>query len=140
MPFSVWPGGSFGLFTDSYLKLLVVFVLMMNTLTTPKRLDQITWLIVLCCGFIAARSVFDYARGINLVEGDRLARTGGRHLRQPERSGDEHGHVPAGGGGVRAVAPVSDAAACIAAGLRDDDARDRSCSRNRAAASWGSPP
>ncbi len=73
VPFSIWPGGSFSLFTDTYLKLLVVFVLMMNTLTTPKRLDQITFLIVLCCGFIAGRSVFDYARGINLVEGNRLA-------------------------------------------------------------------
>ena len=73
VPFSVWPGGAFGLFTDSYLKLLVIFVLMMNTLTTPKRIEQITWLIVLCCGFIAARSVADYARGLNLVEGNRLA-------------------------------------------------------------------
>ena len=73
VPFSIWPGGSFNLFTDSYLKLLVVFVLMMNTLTTPKRIEQITWVIVLCCGFIAGRSVFDYARGINLVEGNRLA-------------------------------------------------------------------
>jgi len=73
VPFSIWPGGSFDLFTDSYLKLLVVFVLMMNTLTTPKRIEQITWLIVLCCGFIAGRSVFDYARGLNLVEGNRLA-------------------------------------------------------------------
>ncbi len=73
VPFSIWPGGSFGLFTDSYLKLLVIFVLMMNTLTTPKRIEQITWLIVICCGFIAARSVFDYARGLNLVEGNRLA-------------------------------------------------------------------
>src|SRR5262249_43027580 len=48
------------------------FVLMMNTLTTPKRLDQIIWLILVCSGFIAARSVLDYVRGINLVEGDRL--------------------------------------------------------------------
>jgi len=73
VPFSIWPGGSFGLFTDSYLKLLVIFVLMMNTLTTPKRIEQITWVIVLSCGFIAFRSVFDYARGVNLVEGNRLA-------------------------------------------------------------------
>lgn len=73
VPFSTWPGGSFELFTDTYLKLLVVFVLMMNTLTTPKRLEQITLLIVLSCGFIAGRSVFDYARGVNLVEGNRLA-------------------------------------------------------------------
>jgi O-antigen ligase len=72
MPFSIWPSGTLSLFTDIYLKLLVVFVLMMNTLTTPKRIEQITWLIVLCCGFIAARSVFDYARGVNLVEGNRL--------------------------------------------------------------------
>jgi O-antigen ligase len=72
-PFSIWPGGSIGIFTDLYLKVLVVFVLMMNTLTTRKRLEQITWLVLICCGWIAAQSVADYARGINLVEGNRLA-------------------------------------------------------------------
>jgi O-antigen ligase len=72
-PFSIWPGGSINLFTDVYLKVLVVFVLMMNTLTTPKRLEQITWVVLACCGFIALQSVFDYARGVHLVEGDRLA-------------------------------------------------------------------
>jgi hypothetical protein len=46
---------------------------MMNTLTTPQRLERLNWLIVLCIGYIAARSVFDYARGVNLVEGGRLA-------------------------------------------------------------------
>jgi O-antigen ligase len=73
VPFSVWPGGAFQEFTDSYLKILVVFVLMMNTLTTPKRLDTVTWLIILCVGWVAARGVFDYVRGVNLIEGDRLA-------------------------------------------------------------------
>ena len=72
-PFSIWPGGAFELFFDAYLKIVIVFVLMMNTLTTPKRLDQITWLIVCCCGYIAARAVFDYARGMNLVEDGRVA-------------------------------------------------------------------
>jgi putative inorganic carbon (hco3(-)) transporter len=72
-PFSIWPGGALKEFTDAYLKVLVVFVLMMNTLTTPQRLERITWLIVLCVGYIAARGVFDYARGVNLVEGGRLA-------------------------------------------------------------------
>jgi putative inorganic carbon (hco3(-)) transporter len=71
-PFSIWPGGAFELFFDSYLKIVIVFVLMMNTLTTPKRLAQLTWLIVCCCGYIAARAVFDYARGVNLVEGGRV--------------------------------------------------------------------
>jgi len=72
-PFSVWPSGALGIFTDSYLKVLVVFVLMMNTLTTSKRLEQITWLVLICCGWIALQSVFNYARGVNIVEGNRLA-------------------------------------------------------------------
>src|SRR5437867_5441966 len=57
-PFSVWPGGVIGVFTDYYLKLVIVFVLMMNTLTTPKRLEQLTWLIVVSCGYVAGRAVF----------------------------------------------------------------------------------
>jgi O-antigen ligase len=73
VPFSVWPGGALHVFTDVYLKILVVFVLMMNTLTTPKRLDQITWLIVVCCGYVATLAVMNYARGQNLVENGRLA-------------------------------------------------------------------
>jgi O-antigen ligase len=73
VPFSVWPGGAFKEFTDAYLKILVVFVLMMNTLTTPKRIETVTWLIILCVGYVAARGVFDYARGVNLIEGGRLA-------------------------------------------------------------------
>ena len=32
-----------------------------------------TWLIVLASGYIALRGVLDYSRGINLVEGNRLA-------------------------------------------------------------------
>jgi O-antigen ligase len=72
-PFSIWPGGAFELFFDSYLKIVIVFVLMMNTLTTPRRLEQLTWLILMCCGYIAFRAVFDYARGVNLVEGGRVA-------------------------------------------------------------------
>jgi len=71
-PFSIWPGGVFDVFSE-YLKIVVVFVLMMNTLTTAKRIEQVTWLILVSCGYIAARGVFDYARGVNLVEGGRVA-------------------------------------------------------------------
>jgi putative inorganic carbon (hco3(-)) transporter len=72
-PFSVWPGGAIEVFTDAYLKIVIVFVLMMNTLTTTARLERLTWLILLCIGIIAAMSVTDYATGRNLVEGGRLA-------------------------------------------------------------------
>jgi len=71
-PFSIWPGGALEEFTDSYLKALVVFVLMMNTLTTPRRLERLTWLIILCMGYVAALGVANYARGVHLVENGRL--------------------------------------------------------------------
>src|SRR5215831_18602298 len=37
-PFSIWPGGAIGEVTNSYLKIVVMFVLMMNVLTTTARL------------------------------------------------------------------------------------------------------
>jgi putative inorganic carbon (hco3(-)) transporter len=72
VPFSIWPGGALSEFIETYLKVVMVFILMVNTLTTPKRLEQLSWLIVVCCGYIAFRAVFDYARGANLVEGGRV--------------------------------------------------------------------
>jgi O-antigen ligase len=72
-PFSIWPGGAVQEFVGAYLKFVVIFVLLVSTLTSPKRLEQLTWLIVLCCGYIALRAVFDYARGVNLVEDGRVA-------------------------------------------------------------------
>jgi len=73
VPTSVWPSGALGEFSDKYLKIVIVFLLMMNTLTTPARLDRLMWLILLCVGVIAAKSIVNYAQGINLVEGGRLA-------------------------------------------------------------------
>jgi len=72
-PFSVWPGGAIGVFTDNYLKIVIVFVLMMNTLTTTARLEQVTWLILFCTGIVAALGVANYATGTNLIENGRLA-------------------------------------------------------------------
>ncbi|HUK35379.1 MAG TPA: O-antigen ligase family protein [Vicinamibacterales bacterium] len=72
-PFSVWPGGAIEVFTDNYIKIVIVFVLMMNTLTTVERLERLTWLILCCTGIIAALGVLNYAAGTNLVENGRLA-------------------------------------------------------------------
>lgn len=72
VPFSIWPGGAVEIFLDTFIKVLIVFVLMMNTLTSPRRVEQLTWLIMVSCGYIAARGVVDYARGANLVEDGRL--------------------------------------------------------------------
>lgn len=72
-PFSFWPGGSVEVLTGMYLKVLLIVVLMTNSLNTPLRLQRFTWLIVVASGYISLRAVVDYARGVNLVEGSRVA-------------------------------------------------------------------
>ena len=58
---------------------MLIFLLMVNTLTSPKRVERFMWLIVLATGYLAFRAVFDYARGVNLVENGarRRARSAG---------------------------------------------------------------
>src|SRR5262249_13464072 len=71
-PFSVWPGGAFGIFTDVFSNVIVVFVLMVNTVNTRDGFDRLVTVVVLGTTYIAVRGLVDYARGVNLVEGDRL--------------------------------------------------------------------
>lgn len=73
IPFSVWPGGAFGVFTDVYLKLLVIFGLMVTVLSRAQRIEQFSFLIVVFSGYLAGRAVVDYLRGVNLVESGRVA-------------------------------------------------------------------
>jgi O-antigen ligase len=54
------------------IKLFLIFVLLVNTLDRPARLDQLSLLLVGLSGYIGFRGVFDAVRGVRLVEGDRL--------------------------------------------------------------------
>ena len=72
VPFSIWPGGSAHVFTDIFVKIILIFALMMSTITSPRRLRQMTGVMMVASGYIGARAVFDYVRGVNLVEGDRV--------------------------------------------------------------------
>jgi O-antigen ligase len=82
-PFSVWISGSIRTFTDLYAKVVLIFVLMVNTLTTPRRIEQFTWLIVIASSYIAGRTVLDYARGINLIENNRVQGAVGGMFKNP---------------------------------------------------------
>jgi O-antigen ligase len=72
IPFSIWPGGSTHVFSDIFVKIILIFALMVSTITSPRRVRQMTWVMITASGYIAARAVFDYVRGVNLVEGDRV--------------------------------------------------------------------
>jgi O-antigen ligase len=72
LPFSFWPSGSLTVFSDIYVKIILIFALMMSTITSPRRVRQMTWVTIVASGYIAGRAVFDYVRGVNLIEGDRV--------------------------------------------------------------------
>jgi putative inorganic carbon (hco3(-)) transporter len=72
-PFSLWPGGAVFVFTDLYSKVLLVFALMVNTVTTRARFERLVTVIVLGTSYVAVRAVTDYVRGVNLIEGGRVS-------------------------------------------------------------------
>jgi O-antigen ligase len=82
-PFGIWTAGAIGTFSEMYAKVILIFLLMVNTLTSPKRIEQFMWLIVVASGYIAARAVLDYARGINLIENGRVQGAVGGMFKNP---------------------------------------------------------
>jgi O-antigen ligase len=83
VPTSVWPGGAFAVFKDIYLPLALIYMLMTNALTSPKRIERIVWVIVIAFGYMSVRVIFNYLRGIGLVEGGRAAGPVGGFFQNP---------------------------------------------------------
>jgi putative inorganic carbon (hco3(-)) transporter len=72
VPLSTWPGGSLAVFSELFVKILIILVVMMNTLTSPERIQRVIVLLAVGATYVATRAVADYARGVNLVEGHRV--------------------------------------------------------------------
>jgi O-antigen ligase len=82
-PFSVWMGGAVNTFLDMYAKVVLIFILMVNTLTTPKRIERLAWLLVIASGYIAVWTVINYVRGVNLIGDGRVLGSVGGMFKNP---------------------------------------------------------
>src|SRR5688572_19994309 len=82
-PFSVWMGGAVATFTDMYAKVVLIFILMVNTLTSTKRIERLTWLLVIASGYIAVWTVLDYVRGVNMIGNGRVLGSVGGMFKNP---------------------------------------------------------
>ena len=82
-PFSIWPGGSVQTFTDLYVKVILIFILILNTVTTPERVRQFTAVIVMATAYIGLRALIDYAQGVNLIENGRVQGAAGTMFQNP---------------------------------------------------------
>src|SRR5262245_5225131 len=63
IPFSLWPGGSVAVLTDQFLKSLVLFWLIANTVSTIRRFRQFAWGLILLSMPIATSALLSYVSG-----------------------------------------------------------------------------
>jgi O-antigen ligase len=71
-PGSIWFTGAVGTFENIFSKILIIYALTVSLLTSPRRIEQVTWLIIIASGYIGGRAVFDYIRGVNLIGNGRV--------------------------------------------------------------------
>ena len=83
VPTSYWPGGSVAVFTDLFVKIGLIFMLMLNAVTSPRRIERICWVIVLAFGYVSALAWRDYALGRNLYDGHRVGGAAGGFFENP---------------------------------------------------------
>jgi O-antigen ligase len=83
-PFSIWFGGAIGTFQELYSKVVLIYVLAVNVLISPRRIERLTWVLVLALGYLAVRAIVDYATGVNVVSnGTRVMGSVGGIMQNP---------------------------------------------------------
>lgn len=63
LPLSLWPGGSFSLLTDQYIKTLAIFWLLAHVLSSTERLRQIVWALTWMAVALSGFAVYNYLTG-----------------------------------------------------------------------------
>jgi probable O-glycosylation ligase (exosortase A-associated) len=64
IPLSIWPGGSWAQLSDHLIKAVIFFWLIGTLVTTRSRLEQFTWVLVLCSIPLAATALANYWSGV----------------------------------------------------------------------------
>jgi O-antigen ligase len=80
---SYWVTGSLALFFELFVPLALISMLMVNAITSPRRIEQLTTVIVCAFGYMCVRVIFDYMRGVNLMEGTRVTAPVGGFFQNP---------------------------------------------------------
>jgi putative inorganic carbon (HCO3(-)) transporter len=83
IPFGLDPSTSFAAFTDLFLKILLVFLLTINVVTSFRRLRLLMEVTVLCAAAVGLLTLSEYVQGKNLVEDFRAAGALGGAFRNP---------------------------------------------------------
>ena len=83
IPLGLDQGNSFTAFTDLFLKILLVFLLTINVVSSFQRLQLLMEVTVLSAAVVGVLTLVDYSLGRNLVEGGRATGALGGIFRNP---------------------------------------------------------
>lgn len=73
IPLGLDPASSFAAFTELFLKILLVFLLTINVVTSFRRLRLLMEVTVVCAAIVGLFTLYQFAQGKNLVEDFRAA-------------------------------------------------------------------
>jgi hypothetical protein len=83
IPLGLDPTASFVAFTDLFLKILLVFLLTINVVTSFRRLRLLMEITVVCAAIVGLLTLVQYFQGVNLVEDFRAAGALGGAFKNP---------------------------------------------------------
>jgi O-antigen ligase len=83
IPTSYWVTGSFNLFLELFVPTALISMLMVNAITSTRRLEKLCTVIICAFGYMCVRAIIDYMRGVNLMEGTRLMAPVGGFFQNP---------------------------------------------------------
>jgi putative inorganic carbon (HCO3(-)) transporter len=75
IPFALSPGEAFSTFSDTFIRCVVIFILIVNAVRTEARLKGLLWLALIVSLWLSIGAINDYRLGLMTVEGYRV---GGR--------------------------------------------------------------
>ncbi len=75
-PFSSFPSDSLAFFFENFLKIGVIYVLILNLLDTPGRAASFQLVLALSCTFLAGYAIYAKQHSIGLIEGSRVGFVG----------------------------------------------------------------
>lgn len=79
IPLGISPGNSFAYFINTYIKIVLMFIVMVNVLRTERRLKGLLFLSLLVGCVMSASALYDYRTGDFAVEGYRVTSSIGVH-------------------------------------------------------------
>lgn len=72
VPLSAWPGGSVNFLLEKYLKTVVVFLLLVNVLNTPRKLVILSWSLIVMALPLALTAINNLRLGVTMSGSQRI--------------------------------------------------------------------